>query len=465
MKKHFLYFLLSGYLLLSSYGSVLNAQAQEKLVSTDSVETNLSWPSFLGVGRQGVREESLPVKWTKDSNIAWSTLLQGHGQSSPVVWKDTAYVTTVDGLQKEKQWLYAINIHTGEIHWKQSFDNSFPIKNSYYVSRAAPTPVVDPERVIAYFESGDCIALDHDGKVLWQRALGKDYGPIVAEFGIGASPCQNRDSLFILIEHEATGVLLSLDKRNGETRWSVPRKAAKSWSSPAFFEVEGQEQVVISSDGPVQSYDVADGSALWTLEGVGGNTNVTPLDYHEGMFLIGASPGRQSEGAETAKRSNGLVQIKKGDSGWNAKLVWFNEKLAPTWGSPIIHQGYAYWVNRVGVVHCVDLQSGEILFNGRLKQSCWATPFPAGDRIYFFGKEGLCTVIASGPEWKVLSENELFDIDSLPPETTIPEAESTEERRRAAANFSSPTLYGFAVAGDTFVVRIGHEVFGVRNQK
>jgi hypothetical protein len=85
-----------------------------------------------------------------------------------------------------------------------------------------------------------------------------------------------------------------------------------------------------------------------------------------------------------------------------------------------------------------------------------------GDRIYFFGKEGIVSVIAAGSEFKVLAENELFDPEQLPPESTQLEEESTEERRRASAMFSKPTVYGVAVAGNQFIARIGNQVFCVK---
>jgi len=74
----------------------------------------------------------------------------------------------------------------------------------------------------------------------------------------------------------------------------------------------------------------------------------------------------------------------------------------------------------------------------------------------------LVSVIAAGPEFKVLAENELFDPDQLPPETTQLGEETTEERRRASAMFSKPTVYGVAVSGNQFLARIGNQVICVR---
>lgn len=434
------------------------------LMTGRSIANDLAtWPAFLGAGVKSTSDAaSIPIEWDPNRNIAWRTTLVGHGQSSPVVWGQKVFVTTVDGPNKEIFHVIAIDSNTGEQKWSVEVKNSFPVKNSYYVSRSAPTPVVDANQIVTFFESGNTIALTHDGQELWNRDLGKDYGPFVAEFGLGASPCQNATHVFVLLEHDGPSCLIALNKKTGKTDWKSDRTSRRSWSSPALLNIDGVEQIVVSSAGSVDGYSAADGKLLWTLSGVGGNTGVTPIDLGNGSFFIGASGGRGGENSELAKKSNGMVKVSRESDVWSAKLVWTNDRLSTSWASPISHQGYGYWLNTTGALFCVDLKNGETIYSQRIKQGCWATPVAVDDRIYFFGKEGIVSVIAAGPEFKVLAENVLFDPDQLPPETTQMEEESTEERRRASAMFSKPTVYGVAVAGNQFIARIGNQVFCVR---
>ena len=54
------------------------------------------WPQFRGPGARGVSAASgLPTQWSTTENVAWVADLPGLGWSSPVVWDDTVYVTTV----------------------------------------------------------------------------------------------------------------------------------------------------------------------------------------------------------------------------------------------------------------------------------------------------------------------------------------------------------------------------------
>ncbi|QDT07560.1 outer membrane biogenesis protein BamB [Rubripirellula lacrimiformis] len=419
------------------------------------------WPAFLGAGAAPRSDASLPLQWSPTQHVAWMQELPGHGQSSPVIWADRVFVTSVDGPLKDTYYTTCMDLRSGQTLWQKTLPNSHPVANSYYVSRAAPTPVVDQDRVIVFFESGDGVAYDHDGNRLWTRALGKDEGPLVAEFGLGASPCQTETDVFVLLEHEGPSRLLALDKRTGQTRWKVDRGARKSWSSPAVINVDGSLQIVVSSAGPIDSYDPQTGKRLWSFDDVGGNTSTSPIDFGGGRFLVGAAPGRNGENAGSAAGANGLMQISKVGANWSASRTWVAEKAAPSWASPIIHQGFAYWVNRTGVVTCFDAETGEEVYRERMKEPCWATPVGVGNRVYFFGKDGTVTVLAAGREFKVLAENQSWTDQSLPAEEPLAE-ESSEERRRAAAMFSRPILYGVAISSDALLLRIGNAIICIR---
>lgn len=420
-----------------------------------TIPTDSHWPAFLGSDAGPRSAENLPLEWSPASGVKWIAEIEGHGQSSPVLWGDHVIVTSVSGPMKDNYQLKCFDRTSGEERWTYDLRNSVPVANSYYVSRAAPTPVADAKRIIALFESGDCVAVSHTGDLLWQRDLARDEGPFVAEFGLGASPCQTDTSVCILLEHDGPSCLLALDKKTGQTQWMAGRKPTRSWSSPAVLKVDGKPQIVVSSGGGVQGYSPASGKKLWELENIGGNTGCTPIDCGDGRFLIGASPGRNGEHAGSSAKSNCLVQVTSDGNNFAAEKLWVAEKATPSWASPILHNGLAYWMNRSGVVFCFDAQTGESVYTERLKQSAWATPLAVDDRIYWFGKDGLTTVLKAGREFEVLAENETWQADQLPTDTPPP-TEATEERRRSSPVFSKPILYGYAVSSNAFYVRVGN---------
>lgn len=423
----------------------------------------MRWPAFLGAGAELPEgADKVPLAWAPDKNVAWKASIAGYGQSSPVVWGSKVFVTSVEGPNKENFLTACFDLASGKLVWQKTLPNSSPVENSLYVSRAAPTPVVDGERIVAQFESGDCVAYSHEGEQLWTRALGSELGPFVPEFGLGASPCQTQDHVFVLLEQNGPSFLVALQKSSGETAWKAERKSRVSWSSPAIVMADGMPQVVVSSAGTVDGYDAQAGDMLWSFEDVGGNTATTPIDLGEGRFLIAASAGRQGENAAAAKKSNGLMQIQRAGEGWKVERKWVAEDASPSWASPIVHDGLAYWINRVGVIYCYDVDTGESVYTQRAESSSWATPVGIGDRIYFFGKEGVTTVIQAGKEFKVLSVNKLWNPGDIAATPLSPADQADEQRRQGAAMFSGPTLYGAAIAGEAIVARIGSQLFCVR---
>src|SRR5215813_7397891 len=61
-----------------------------------SVSDNDRWPQFRGPQSIGVAEDpQLPDKWNATENVAWKTDIPGSGWSSPIVWGDKIFVTSV----------------------------------------------------------------------------------------------------------------------------------------------------------------------------------------------------------------------------------------------------------------------------------------------------------------------------------------------------------------------------------
>lgn len=382
------------------------------LHSCDGHEPSVSaerWPGFLGVGSTAIDPATLPLEWTPTSNVSWQTKLVGTGQSSPLIWDDKVFVTSIDGTMKEDCHVTAVSLSDGKKLWDYKTKSPQPVRSNYFQSRSAPTPAVDAERVYAFFETGTLVALTHDGTEVWQRRLTDEFGEFEVSIGLASSVAQTEDSVFVLVDHEGPSYLLAVDKKTGETKWQTERFPRSSYASPIVLTISGQPQIVVSSSGSVDGYDPVDGRLLWTMEGIGGNRSTTPMLYGENRFLISASPGMHDERIKEARESNFAMQIEKTGDTFTPKVLWKVKKAMPSFGSPIVHQGLAYWVNNVGVLYCFDVETGEPVYTKRSGQLCWATPLALGDHIYLFGKDGLTTVIAAGREFKVIAKNELID--------------------------------------------------------
>ncbi len=60
-----------------------------------------AWTGFRHDGSSRSDARSLPLTWSPTENFAWRVPLPGYGQSSPVVWNGRAYLTAIEGPEKE----------------------------------------------------------------------------------------------------------------------------------------------------------------------------------------------------------------------------------------------------------------------------------------------------------------------------------------------------------------------------
>lgn len=385
-----------------------------------------NWPAFRGYGNSLTTATDLPVTWSETENVHWQVKLAGYGQSSPVIWGDLVVVTSTSGEHKENLIVQAYSLKTGEKLWERKETTEFTVPEvSNYISQSAPTPVVDEDRIYAFFESGEVIALNHQGEVKWNRSLQKEYGEFQGNHGLGSSMAITQDSVVLLVDHSGPSYLLALNKQNGENLWKNDRPKRVSWSSPVVRGEAGKEQLVVSSNGVVQVFAAADGKQLWEKTELKGNTVPSPTVV-EDKVLIG-----------TSRKGNNLL-LQATNSG-AMEVVWENKKITSSFSSPLIHQGCVYYINKAGVAICLDLQSGEEIWKERLADSCWASPVGAGDHIYFFTKAGTTQVInAKAEALEVIATNEL----------------PTEDK-----------VYGVAAVNGHFVVRTGEKLYCLKSDQ
>ncbi len=354
------------------------------------------WPGFRGTGDSLAAADHLPLEWSSQQGVAWQVELEGYGQSSPVVWGDQAFVTSVIGESKEQLAVACVSIRKGAMEWTQKTAASRTAKVSDYISLGAPTPVVDADRVYAFFESGDLLAFDHTGKEQWRRDLAADYGEYRGNHGLGSSLAATGDLIIVLVEHEGPSYLLALAKATGKTVWKIERPAKVSWTSPIVAEGPQGAEIVVGSAGTVTAFRAKDGERIWWLSGLEGNTVPSPT-IGKKLVIIGS----------TDVASN--LAIERGHVGELSaeQIAWRSKDATSSFASPLIYQGRVYFVNRAGAAFCLDEATGQKLWTQRLPGSCWASPLGAEDRVYFFGKDGVTTVVKAASTFEKLAENKL----------------------------------------------------------
>lgn len=415
-----------------------------------------AWPGFLGPPAAHLSADDLPLVWSPEKNIAWKASVPGYGQSSPVVWQQRVFVSSISGPMKDACHVCAFDLQTGEKLWQRDFTAVAKVENTNYVSKAAPTPVVDDSALIVWFESGNLVAIEHDGTVRWSRNLVEEYGEILARHGLGSSLQQTEHLVFVWVERQDDPYLLAVEKATGKTRWKVAGLGATSWSTPTLLPLRDERHLVLSGNGKLAGFDPQSGKLLWSFDGISGNTVPTPQPVAKGTLLVGATLGRGEESGPRAAESNGMVEVVTGRDGtFNVRFRWRCRRATSSFGSPIVHQGLAYFVNRAGVLYCIDAETGEEVYAERLAGAVWATPLAVGNRIYFAGQSGTTSVVQAGREPRKLAQNRLW------PDT--PQAEATDaagsERGHTSAQQPPQVQYAIAAVPGRLLIRTGDTLY------
>jgi len=391
-----------------------------------------AFPSFTAPEDAKVDTASrYPLQWDPDKET-WKAILEGYGQSCPLILGNQVFVTSVVGPNKESCKVACLDLKSGAVVWERKFDSSFPVESTPMVSRAAPTPVGDKNGIYVFFESGDLVAYDLTGTLKWQRSLQKDMEKFENKFGLSSTPAQTAKSLFVLLDHAGESSLVCIDKQTGNSEWTAARgKRSNSWSSPGMVRVEGEPLVVCSSAGSIDAYNPQNGKLLCSYNKVGGNSVATPYDLGDGRFLVGSLIRPADGPSENALISNLSAKISKKKGEYVLAPEWIAKDARGSFCSPVEHNGFSYWLNPQGVLFCLDSKTGEEYYAKRPAcGACWATPFAVGDRLYLFGKEGETSVIKIGKEFEELSKgNRAWDRDAV----------SSDESPRS--RMSGPTFY------------------------
>ncbi len=379
------------------------------------------WPGFLGGRDHNVsRAARLPLTWSDDS-VTWRITTPGFGQSSPVIWDDTVFLTSLEGASKETLFLTAVRLADGVEQWRRTFDAAEAFEWNDYVSKGAPTPAVDAERLYAFFDSGDLLALTHDGRTVWHRRLGAEYGTVGGNHGVGNSVLLTDDAVVVLLTRRTYSYLLAVDPATGETRWKTDREPGVAWSTPVL--APGGKEIVVSASGRIEGFAADTGERLWFFEDLRGNHVPSPT-VTEDLVLVGGMAVR----ANLALRRGPGGALGPDDVAWTAGS-------GSNFASPFLYRDCVYQVNPAGAARCLAPASGAVRWTHRLPASIWATPLGHEDLVYFFTTEGVTQVLRASAEAPEVAATNHLSVDA--------------------------PVTGFAAVDDAIVIRAGAEVIRV----
>jgi len=406
-------------------------------------------------------DASLPDDLGAEGCLKWRVPSES-GISSPCVHDDHIFFTSYDESSSILATV-ALDRATGNTLWNAPVETTRIEPVHRVGSPAACTPACDGERVYSFFGSYGLLCYSMDGALLWSRKM----GPFQDEFGAGSSPILVDDFVILNEDHDVDCVLMAIDKRTGEIRWTAPRHGfTRSYSTPIVLETAQERSLIVAGALRLVAYEIGTGKPKWWVDGLSRIVDPTPVIADGRIYVATWTPGGDSssrismepyeealnthdadqDGAiAKAELSEGPVlqrffridldqngQLSKAE--WDAHsrvfelaqntamairpggtgnvtasaIEWTYRRGLPTVPSAIVYEGVMYMVKDSGIITSLDASIGDLLKQGRSRgPGNYYASLVAGDgKVYLASEMGVVTVLEAGRDWSILSSHD-----------------------------------------------------------
>jgi outer membrane protein assembly factor BamB len=370
-----------------------------------------NWPQWRGPNAAGVAADgAYPVDFTGEENVTWKVELPGIGSSSPVVWDDAIFVTSIidgqDGLSK-----FDLN---GKELWQKKLGPGKEGKHRNG-SGSNPSPATDGKHVVSYFKSGRVACHDFNGNELWQVNLQDKYGENTLWWDLGTSPVLVDGKVIIAVMQSGDSYLVALDVANkGAEVWKTkrqyvrPEESDHAYTTPQLAKIDGRDVIVTWGADYLTGHDAKTGESLWELGPFNPkneenwrviashamNDGVAIVPYGRGKFLA-------------------AVPLKVEQSGTPQPLWEEQGEVGPDVPTPIVSDGKVYVLLDDGKISCRDLKTGEELWADALpkdRDRYYASPILADGKLYCTREDGVVHVAEVDDGFKLLTDKKGNDM-------------------------------------------------------
>ena len=258
---------------------------------------------------------------------------------------------------------------------------------------------MDGKRVIAWFGSAGVYCYDFEGRELWRR----DLGPQSHMWGYASSLALYRNLCFLNFGPGKPSFITALDKNSGKTVWKFdltpvpddtkyediggdPKWAerpdaqklsdiAGSWATPLLVPAGGRDELVVALPLQVLALAPRTGERLWSCRGPNIGAYSSPF-FGDGIIGLTGSGFRNTA---LAVRPGGRGDVTATHRLWFHSLP--NSKACIASG--VIFQGHILLVTSAGFASCVNLKTGETIWEERLtgggaRNGSYSSPIIAG---------------------------------------------------------------------------------------
>jgi outer membrane protein assembly factor BamB len=393
------------------------------------------WAEWRGPNRDGIStEKNLPVKWSPTGeNLAWRAPYGG--RSAPIVMGDRVYLQNSAGKGETLQErVMCFNADTGKLLWEHRFNVYLSDVPPHRVGWASPVGDPTTGNVYVLGVGGSLLGLDRDGKVLWERSLGEDFGLLTTHGGRTVSPIIDGDLVIVSGVTFQWGQhgrgahrFMAFDKKTGETVYvSAPggRPYDTTYAPPIIANVNGTRLLIQGgSDGFVYAIKPQTGEPVWKIEISKRGLNTGVVVSGNSAILTHSEENLDSSemGMMLAVDANSKGEIKKDQVKWSV-YGWQGG-----FSSPVLDGNRMYQIDNGANIAAFDVNNGKQLWLKNLGTIQKASPVFADGKLYVGTENGKFYILKpSATGCEILDEDQLGT--EAQPETIIGSAAVSDGR-------------------------------------
>ncbi len=349
----------------------------------------LQWRGPLGTGISD--EKNVPTTWTATENVKWKV---------PLDVGQRVFITHSPAKTKLRG-LRAFERATGELAWKHEVEYADNEPSHGTNPFCSASPASDGQRIVAWYGSAGLFCYDLEGKVLWQKDLGK----VEHIWGYGSSPVFAGELVILQYGPGLNTFVAAFDKTSGDEVWRKEYPLQKSataeeyrgsWSTPVLYQSGGRTLMLLSLPEKFRAVDPASGEEVWTCDGPSKLVYTSPLVAGEILITMCGYGGPA------------LAVKPAGTGDQTANRLWLHPRNPQRVGSGVVVGGHIYIRNEKGA-WCLDAKTGERKWQDELGGGeSWSSMSYVDGRLYTINTAGTTFVLEPTPEsCKVIAENKL----------------------------------------------------------
>lgn len=373
------------------------------LSSTQGYSQELLANRFRGDQGLGVYQQCrVEIPW-KDQSVT-KLDLPGIGNGSPVLWQDSVHGTRAYLLSASTndatRHVITVDLANNKVLWTKSYPST-KHRLHQFSTYASSTPAVDPSGIyVAWGEPEHVYVkhLGHDGQERWTR----DFGRYVSQHGFATSPMLLDGKLYLLDSQDAEelepGVepgedrMISLDAKTGQTLWErkLPTKRV-CYGLPSVRTLpDGSKELVCATTAlGIFAMDPSTGEIRWTHD-------CFKQRVCSSTLLVG--PLAIATHGSGGGRDNMLVAYDM-----QAKKERFRiQRAAPYVPTPVALGDLLFLWSDAGIVSCVRLDDGQVLWSERIGGNYYSSPILLGNRLVNVSDTGNVTILAASDKFEKL---------------------------------------------------------------